>query len=81
MDSRVKKTEIKDSVLEVLKVNGSGDWKTMIASYSLETGFNKNTIEEVLKDMIQVKLIRVDVGIVTLINKTDPSKPLENPNL
>ena len=81
MDSRIKKTEIKDSVLEVLKVNGSGDWKTMIASYSLETGFNKNTIEEVFKDMIQVKLIRVDAGVVTLMNKDDPLQPKKTPNL
>lgn len=71
MDNRTKKSEIKDSILQILKHNGSGKMPVMIASYCLETGFKNSTIEQIFIDLISVGLINIKGDIVTLGKTTD----------
>ena len=72
MNPRQEKAHIKNQILEVLKRSRSAKYDVMVASFCLETGFNKKTIEQIFEDMVKVRFIRIDKGIITLMNKDDP---------
>ena len=71
MNPRQEKTQIKNSVISLLKDRKSAKWDVLLASYQLETGFNEKTLSNIFTNMIKVGFIRVDKGIVTLVKSRD----------
>lgn len=65
MPSTVKK-EIKTTILSLVEKRGPQDRIQLITGLSLETGFTKGKVEEILNDLAVVNQVRIDGDIVQL---------------
>ena len=73
VNPRQEKLKMRDQVIEALNRDLSADQNVLISSLKLESGFGTKVVTEILKDMENVGLIKIDNGVITLTKK--PAKP------
>lgn len=60
------KKQVQETVIKAIKRDGSADRNPLVASISLETGFNNDTIDKIMENMYEAKLIDIKNNILTI---------------
>ncbi len=60
------KKQVREMIIKSIKRDGSADRSPLVASLSLETGFKNSTIDEIIENMFEAKLIIIENEILTL---------------
>ncbi len=69
VDAKVLKLQMKKTILSVLKRDGTAQQKVIVSSLKLETGFSDKVVAELIHDMVNVGLIEITDGVMSMTKK------------